>query len=261
LGLGVISVSPLQMARAYATIANQGRVVEPIAIRYVTDRNGRTIAEPEKDLRARQARQGNSAQAMSPQAAYVMTSILQSTIKEGSLLGITGILTDLDTRPMAAKTGTTQNWSDAWTVGFSPQVTTAIWFGFDQGNRSLGTQLTGALAAGPVWAKYMKEIHKGLPAEKFPVPASGLTWVNVSASSGLLPTQYSKNIINEVFIAGTEPKAFDQIDQYDAEHNQEIENNIKNSLLGGSLSVQGPEISIPPLDAALPNQPSKSDLN
>ncbi len=68
-------------------------------------------------------------------------------------------------QPFAAKTGTTQNWSDAWTVGFSPYVTTAVWYGFDQGNRSLGTALTGAAIAGPTWAKYMKAIHKDLPGE------------------------------------------------------------------------------------------------
>jgi penicillin-binding protein 1A len=265
LGLGVIAISPLQMARAYASFPNQGRAVEPIAIRYIEDRSGKTILEPEKELRAMQARQGNSAQIMSPQTAYIMTSILQGTIYEGSLRGITGILKDLDVRPMAAKTGTTQNWSDAWTVGFSPQLTTAIWFGFDQGNRSLGTSLTGALAAGPIWAKYMKEIHRGLPLEQFPVPDSGLVWVNVSATDGLLPTQYTRRVIKEVFLLGTEPKTFGEIDQYNAQRGQDIEDNIRTNLLQGLPADDGSGISVPSLDDSGPliTVPSlqSSDLN
>ncbi len=253
LGLGVLPVSPLQMARAYAVFANQGREVVPITIRYIEDRNGKIILEPEKELRAQQARKGDAAQIMSPQTAYIMTSILESTIAEGSLQGITGILTDLNKRPMAAKTGTTQNWSDAWTVGFTPQITTAVWFGFDQGNRSLGVNLTGALAAGPIWARYMKAIHKGVPPEKFPRPESGLVTVNVSASSGLLPTKYSKKVIPEIFLAGTEPKTFDEIDEYESVRGQDIQDNLMKSQLGGGMLPSNPDVNLPPLDDKAPD--------
>jgi penicillin-binding protein 1A len=248
LGLGVISVSPLQMARAYSVFANQGREVEPIAIRYIEDRGGKILLEPEKEMRAHQARDASSTQIMSPQTAYIMTSILQSTITEGSLGGITAYLEPLDKRPIAAKTGTPQNWSAAWTVGFTPQLTTAVWFGFDQGNRSLGTQLTGALAAGPVWAKYMRAVHKNLPPEKFVRPETGLVTVNVSASSGLLPTKYTKSIIPEVFLTGTEPKTFDEIDEYEQTRNQEIQDNLMKSLLEGGVSMEGPDAGFPSLD-------------
>ncbi len=253
MGLGIITVSPLQMARAYATFPNQGREIQPISIRYIEDRNGKIILEPEKEIRAQQARKGDTAQIMSPQTAYIMTSILESTIDEGSLGGILGILEPLSKRPMAAKTGTTQNWSDAWTVGFSPQLTTAVWFGFDQGNRSLGTQLTGALAAGPIWAKFMRIAHKGLPQEEFAKPETGLVTVNVSASSGLLPTNFSKKIIPEIFLAGTEPKIFDEIDEYDTIRQQDIRDNIRNSLLGGGASSGNIDQGLPSLDDADPN--------
>jgi penicillin-binding protein 1A len=246
LGLGVIAVSPLQMARAFATFPNEGREVVPLAIRYIEDRNGKVILEPEKELRAQQSRKGEGAQIMPPQTAFIMTSILQSTVREGTLAGVTGILEDQKKRPMAGKTGTTQNWSDAWTVGFSPQVTTAVWYGFDEGNRSLGTELTGAAIAGPTWARFMKEVHANLPPEQFTRPESGIVSVNVSATSGLLPTAYTKRTITEVFLAGTEPKAFDQIDEYNSESAQTIESNLQNSLLGTSV-LGGGDTGLPAL--------------
>ena len=248
LGLGVLSVAPLQMARAYATFANQGREVQPIAIRYIEDRNGKIIMEPEKELRAEQARKGSAMQIMSPQTAYIMTNILQTTIREGTLGGVSGILGDLEERQMAGKTGTTDNWRDIWTVGFSPQITTAVWFGFDQGARSLGREITGATAAGPVWARYMNAIHKNLPPEKFIKPETGLVEMTVSASSGLLPTQYSKHLIKEVFLAGTEPKAFDEIDKYNAERADQIKDDLSTSLISGDLPSDIPGMELPSLD-------------
>ena len=252
LGLGVIAVSPLQMARAFATFPNEGREVVPLAIRYIEDRNGKIILEPEKELRARASRKGEAAQIMPPQTAFIMTSILQSTVREGTLAGVTGILEDIRKRPMAGKTGTTQNWSDAWTVGFSPQITTAIWYGFDEGNRSLGTELTGAAVAGPAWARFMKEVHANLPAEQFARPESGLVSVNVSATSGLLPTAFSKSVITEVFLTGTEPRAFDQIDEYNSASAETIEKNLQSSLLGTSL-LGGGDTGLPPLDTVAPD--------
>ena len=203
LGLGVVSVSPLQMARAYSVFANGGREVVPVAIRYVEDRNGKVILEPAKKVLEQEARKGDAAQIMSPQTAYIMTSMLQSVIKEGSLGGV-GNLLDIwsgKSQPYAGKTGTTQNWSDAWTVGFSPYLCTAVWYGFDEGNRSLGTELTGAAIAGPTWAKFMKAVHQGLPIRQFDRPPTGLVDMEVSATSGLLPTAYTKKTIDEIFLA------------------------------------------------------------
>ena len=219
LGLGVVSVSPLQMARAYSVFANGGREVVPVAIRYVEDRNGKVILEPAKKVLEQEARKGDAAQIMSPQTAYIMTSMLQSVIKEGSLGGV-GNLLDIwsgKSQPYAGKTGTTQNWSDAWTVGFSPYLCTAVWYGFDEGNRSLGTELTGAAIAGPTWAKFMKAVHQDLPIRQFDRPPTGLVDMEVSATSGLLPTAYTKKTIDEIFLAGTEPKTFDEVDEYNAE--------------------------------------------
>jgi penicillin-binding protein 1A len=231
LGLGVLAVSPLEMVRAFATFPNGGREVVPIAIRYIEDRNGKIILEPEKETLAAQARKGEGAQIISPQTAYIMSSLLQSTVTEGTLAGAAIGVGGFE-RPMAGKTGTTQNWSDAWTVGFSPQVTTAVWYGFDTGNRSLGTELTGARIAGPAWARFMKTIHQAMPVLQFAKPPTGLGTVNVCATSGELPTQYCPEIIPEIFLSGTEPRVFCEIHQYDAGRAETIESNLRHGLLG-----------------------------
>ncbi len=255
LGLGVVSVSPLQMARAYSVFANGGREVVPVAIRYVEDRNGKVILEPAKKVLEQEARKGDAAQIMSPQTAYIMTSMLQSVIKEGSLGGV-GNLLDIwsgKSQPYAGKTGTTQNWSDAWTVGFSPYLCTAVWYGFDEGNRSLGTELTGAAIAGPTWAKFMKAVHQGLPIRQFDRPPTGLVDMEVSATSGLLPTAYTKKTIDEIFLAGTEPKTFDEVDEYNASRAETIEENLRRSLIDTDMAgAAKPPIDVPAPDTNPP---------
>jgi penicillin-binding protein 1A len=110
---------------------------------------------------------------------------------------------------MAGKTGTPQNWSDAWTIGYSPYYTTAIWFGFDKPGNSLGLTLTGSTLAGPVWADYMREIHQGLPYRDFLRPATGLVDVTVCVKSGLLKTpSCTDGEVTLTFLEGTQPELF-----------------------------------------------------
>jgi len=216
IGLGTQPVAPLEMARAYSVFANGGREVDPVSIRFIEDKQGKVIKEPARETMNQVTAKGDAAQIMSPQTAYIMTSILQSTFREGTLSGEAANTLDLWSgkgQPFAAKTGTSQNWEDAWTIGFSPYVCTAVWYGFDSGNQSLGLSLTGAYSAGPTWARYMKSIHTGLPIRPFTRPSSGLVDRVVSATSGLLPTDHTKSTINEIFLAGTEPTTFDQIDE------------------------------------------------
>ncbi len=239
LGLGITPLAPINMARAYAVFANQGREVDPVAITYIQDRSGNIILEPEKELRAEQKRKGRLLQVMSPQAAYVMISLLQSTLDSGTLSAVRERFGDFGGMPMAGKTGTTQNWSDAWTVGFSPYYTTAIWFGFDKRGATLGLAQTGATAAGPVWGEYMKAIHKDLARKEFPEPEAGLVRVKVDAESGLLPSQSSRRVISEVFIAGTEPRRLDTLQAYKNAREEELIRKLQNSALIQSLPVQG----------------------
>jgi penicillin-binding protein 1A len=211
------------MAQAFAAFANQGREVTPIAIRSIEDRNGRTIMDLERNIRHEQRRRGNAAQLISPQTAYVMTSMLMKTLEtgpngHGTLYNPSGWGTKFNFRdrngetfrmPMAGKTGTTQNWADAWTVGYSPYITTAIWFGFDRPGNSLGVNLTGSTLAGPVWADYMREIHQGLPFRDFLRPSTGLIDVTVCARSGLLKTSAcNSGEFTLTLLEGTQPLLF-----------------------------------------------------
>ena len=229
LGLGVIAVSPLQMARAYATFANQGQAVSPLAIQFVMDRNGRMVLEVEKDLRARQSARQQERQIMTPEAAYVMTDLLRSTVQWGTLRWASSTVGGFTT-DTAGKTGTTQNWSDAWTVGFTPRQATALWMGFDERGETLGLNLTGATAAGPAWAEYMKTMEPGRPLY-FERPATGLIEVTVNARSGLLPSGAAgEEIIQEIFLTGTDPKERDGLLAYESDRKSEIVDNLRQAM-------------------------------
>jgi penicillin-binding protein 1A len=223
LGLGIISVSPLRMAKAFATFANEGREVTPIAIRAVEDRNGKVVLDPERELRVAQRQRGEGLQLISPQNAYIMTSILRKTVDSGTLSASAGWgakFTFRDERgnrfkmPAAGKTGTPQNWSDAWTIGYTPYYTTAVWFGFDRPGNSLGVNLTGATLAGPVWADFMHDIHQGLPPRDFVRPSTGLIDVKVCTKTGLLWTPGCPGEITLPFLEGTQPRQ--QCDEHQA---------------------------------------------
>jgi penicillin-binding protein 1A len=218
MGLGIISVAPVQMARAFAVFANQGREVSPIAIRSIEDRNGRVVMDMERDLRLEQRRKGAAIQVVSSQNAYVMTSIMKKTVEYGTLANGAGWGAKFTFRdangknfrmPAAGKTGTTQNWSDAWAVGYTPYYTTAIWFGFDKPGNSLGLSLTGSTLCGPLWGDYMREIHQGLPFRDFSRPSSGIIDVTVCAKSGLLRTpDCNEGEVTLPFLVGTQPTQY-----------------------------------------------------
>ncbi|MCL2231637.1 MAG: PBP1A family penicillin-binding protein [Treponema sp.] len=223
LALGVNSTSPLNMARAFAIFGNQGREVTPIAIRSIEDRNGRVIMDLERDLRAEKRRRGNAIQVVSPQNAFIVSRMLQRTLERGpsghgtlfnpSQWGSLFTFRDEAGRnfrmPVAGKTGTTQNWQDAWTVGYSAYFTTAVWFGFDRPGNSLGLTLTGSTLAGPIWANYMREIHLGLPFRDFARPGTGIVEVTVCTRSGLLRTaDCTHGQTTLPFLEGTQPVLF-----------------------------------------------------
>ena len=221
LGLGVNTTSPLRMARAFAIFANQGREVTPIAIRSIEDRNGKVIIDLERELRQEQRRRGNAIQVVSPQNAYIMNTILKRTLERGpnghgtlfhpTRWGAAFTFRDENGNtfrmPMAGKTGTPQNWSDAWVVGYSAYYTTAVWFGFDRPGNSLGVTLTGSTLAGPIWAEYMREIHLGLPLRNFVRPSTGIVTVSVCARSGLLRNpSCNHGEVTLSFLEGTQPR-------------------------------------------------------
>ncbi|MFW5728045.1 MAG: penicillin-binding protein 1A [bacterium] len=252
-GLGIVEVAPIEMAKAFATFANQGREVVPIAVRYIEDRNGRIILEPEQQVRLEQQRKGDEAQIVSPQTAYIMTDMLQTTVESGTLRYPRDLVGGFDL-PTAGKTGTTQNWADAWTLGYTPYYTTAVWFGFDRGgSNSLGTNQTGAVTTGPVWARYMKAIHEGLGPREFIEPTEGLTRVTVTEETGLLPTEnYTGETYEEVFISGTEPREFDQLEDFDMRQRPVLVNRLRRGIEDSAYRLDG---SVGSSEESTPSKP------
>ncbi len=231
-GLGVASVSPLEMARAFATFPNEGQAVEPIAVRYIEDRQGQIVLEHEKEVRETQRRRRDEQQIISPQTAYIMTDMLKSTVTDGTLRYARSMAGGFDGMPMAGKTGTTQNWADAWTVGYSPYYTTAVWFGFDRGGgNSLGVDQTGAITAGPVWGRMMRAIHADREPVDFPRPSTGITEVKVTTRSGLLPPEhYGRSTREEIFLAGTEPREYDRLEEFEREQRTRLVDRLRRNL-------------------------------
>lgn len=212
LGLGVCSVRPIEIARAFSIIASGGKEITPMAIRTVEDRNGNIIMNPEREIREAQRAKGEAIQILSPQTAFVMSKLLENTVNGPGTLSTQSWKFDYKTDKgqkysihAGGKTGTTQNWADAWTVGFTPYNTAAFWFGFDKPGQSLGLKITGATLAGFAWGDYMREIHRGMLSKDFKKPAEGVIEVTVCSVSGKIPTPECRKTTTQWVLAGTQP--------------------------------------------------------
>jgi penicillin-binding protein 1A len=195
IALGSIEVSPFEITRAYAIIANGGKEVIPFAIRYIKNRNGEVIENREKEVNdtiAEKTKNG-TIQIIRPGTAQVMISLMQSVISSGTARAA------YPGRPAAGKTGTTNNWKDAWFIGFTSDLSTGLWIGYDKLGLSLGVGQAAAGIAAPVWGYYMREALRNDPVSGFPVYAD-LKEMTVCANSGLLPGPGCKSTITEVFI-------------------------------------------------------------
>jgi len=188
LALGDSAVTPLEMARAYATLANLGRRVTPIALLRVEDRTGTVLL---------QNNPVPPTPVLDPRVAYIMVDLMKSVLDYG-----TGAAHNLG-RPAAAKTGSTNNLTDAWFVGFTPDLVTAVWVGND--NPAVPVGRTGTGIAGPIWAAFMRAALAKTPPNDWGMP-SGVVRLTVSSVDGLLPNPNSP-VMTEVFLAGTEPTA------------------------------------------------------
>jgi penicillin-binding protein 1A len=191
LALGTSEVTPLELTRAYGIFATLGRRFEPVFITAVTDANGNPLefpgSEPHFDT------------VMNPATAYVVTNMMESVVERG-----TGSAARKLGRASAGKTGTTNDSKDAWFIGFTPDLLTGVWVGFDA-DRALGSY-TGGRAAAPIWTAFMKRALDGRPERAFVAP-DNVSLVKIDAATGLkaVPGRASRS---EVFIAGTEPQRF-----------------------------------------------------
>jgi penicillin-binding protein 1A len=207
--LGSNEVNLLQLTTAYAMLVNGGKRIEPALIERIQDRHGRTIMR--RDARPCPGCQnvdweGQPApllpdereQVISPARAYQMVNLLTGVVERG-----TGTRARSIDKPVAGKTGTTDDSRDAWFIGFTPDLVVGVFVGFDQ-PKSLGEDEQGASVALPVFVQFMEAALKDQPATPFRVPP-GVRLVRVDAETGLLPGSGTEVAILEAYMPGTEP--------------------------------------------------------
>jgi len=209
LSLGSVELTPFELASAYAIYANQGKEVIPFPIRYILNSQGEEILNIEEEVNrilALKKEQG-SLQIIPEEVAFMMTSLMQDVINEGTAHEAVQAQGHFKNEA-AGKTGTTSNWTDAWFCGFTPNLATVVWVGYDQPFMSLGKHQSGSSVAAPIWANYMRESHKDLKPLTFPDPPENIYKQNVCKYSGLIPTEDCEETISEFMIKDSGPTKF-----------------------------------------------------
>lgn len=207
IALGSSTVTPLELASAYSVFASGGIKTTPNYILRIKDRNGRVLqsvdpadfpnglAEDQKLIRLERQR------VISQETACLITNMLESVVQQG-----TGWRAKTLRRPVAGKTGTTNNLKDAWFAGYIPQLVAISWVGYDQ-ERPLGKDETGSKAAAPAWVDFMKQAVNSYAVTSFPIP-DNMEFHPIDSKTGLLEPEDSTSAYVEMFIPNTAPKHY-----------------------------------------------------
>jgi penicillin-binding protein 1A len=169
--------------------ANQGMRVDPYVLASVQDSSGRTLDQASIQPR----------QVISRETAYLITNMMEDVIQRGTGIAAKNFID----RPVAGKTGTTNDFTDAWFIGATPNLVAGAWTGFDD-RRPLGETESGAHAALPIWTSFMKDALKQLPVMPFEIP-DGVLFVRVDPATALLSDSDGQQGTVELFTKGTEP--------------------------------------------------------
>ena len=233
LALGSSSITPMELTTAYAVFASGGYRLTPYFITKVTDQKGQVLEEiippqvpifntatsainltavgsegavkaPDASANVNAPETGSltPVPVISRETSYIMTNLMESVVTSG-----TGQRAKAVGRPVAGKTGTTNDMKDAWFVGFVPQLVAGVWVGYDQ-EKSLGASGSGGQAAAPIWTDFMKRALAGKPIQDF-VPPPNVTFALINPRTGRLARQGSEGSVMECFIPGTEPTTYD----------------------------------------------------
>lgn len=187
LALGVSGVTLQELVQVYSVLANQGQKVTPYFIKKIVDRTGNVFEETKVQPE----------QVIDPRIAYITTHVMQDVVTMGTGTRVRSI-----GRPVAAKTGTTNDTRDAWFIGMTPSLIAGVWVGFDQ-EASLGSQEVGGRSAAPIWLYFMEKALQKTPVESFPVP-EGIVFEKINSKTGE-PAGASEKGTNEAFLQGTSP--------------------------------------------------------
>lgn len=235
LALGSSSLTPLELTSAYAVFASGGYRMTPYFVTKVLDREGQVLEEvapprvpvfttmssaapegddsdnpnPPANPPAAPATQATTTMlptgavpVISPETSYIMTNLMESVVTSG-----TGGRARALGRPVAGKTGTTNDMKDAWFVGYVPQLVAGVWVGYDQ-ERSLGSGGSGGQAAAPIWTEFMQRAVAGMPIKRFTAPAN-VTFALINPRTGRLAREGTEGAVIECFVSGTEPTSYD----------------------------------------------------
>lgn len=203
LSLGTFEMKLIELVSAFTTFPNKGIRITPYFITRIEDKDGNILEECKVE----------SEEVISPQIAYIMTSLLRGVVQRG-----TGWRAAALEKPLCGKTGTTDEHSDAWFIGFSPSLCAGVWVGHEKEKKTIGDRQSGAVAAQPIWVEFFRRIiedEKRIAEEtgedpikeEFEIP-SNLTFVTIDYKTGLIATPFCLFTMKEVFIPGTEPKKF-----------------------------------------------------
>ena len=188
LALGSSGVTLQELTAAYGTFLNQGLRLEPYMVESVLDAGGKIL----------EAHAPEPTQVLSKETAYLITNMMEDVIQRGTAQAARGM-----GRPLAGKTGTTNDFTDAWFIGGAPNLVTGVWVGFDE-IRPLGEKETGAHAALPIWMSYMKTALEPLPIIPLTIP-DGIVFAKIDPATGLLAPDGATAGVVEAFVKGTEP--------------------------------------------------------
>lgn len=189
LALGTSGVTLQELVRAYGVLANGGKRATPFFIKRIVDRTGHVFEEAQPKIE----------QVIDPRIAFLTTYVMQDVVESGTAQRVKRL-----GRPVAGKTGTTDDMRDAWFLGFTPSLVAGVWVGFDQ-ERSLGRQEVGGQAAAPIWLYFAEKGLLNTPVEVFPIP-EGISFVKVDPHSGAPVKPSTKGAIYEAFLEGTTPE-------------------------------------------------------
>ncbi|MFH1784099.1 MAG: PBP1A family penicillin-binding protein [bacterium] len=191
LALGSSEVTLLELTRAFSTLANKGIRATPYSIIKIEDSAGNIL----------EVQRPKEEEVLSPQTAYLITDLLNGVIENG-----TGYSARFLGRPAAGKTGTTNEFNDAWFIGYTPELVTGVWVGYDD-RSTLGKKQSGGAVAAPIWTDYMRGALKGKPVLDFPVP-DNIVFIKIDPLTGLLAREDSPEAIVEAFAEGNEPMEY-----------------------------------------------------
>jgi penicillin-binding protein 1A len=189
LALGASGVTLQELVNAYGVLANGGKKVTPFFIKKIVDRTGNVFEETKV----------KSEQVIDPRIAFMTSYVMRDVVESG-----TGRRVKSLGRPVAGKTGTTNDIRDAWFIGFTPSLIAGVWIGFDQ-ETTLGKNEVGGRAAAPVWLYFMEKVTQHTPVEDFPTP-EGIIFVKVDPKTGLASGGSDKGAIYEAFLASAPSK-------------------------------------------------------